>query len=236
MKRLLRSAAIQSVLAFAVATYIELLIHTLRWRIEGRESVDRAMGRPQGVLALFWHGRIAQGIACRPLLAGKPRRVMISFSRDGGFIARAAERLKIPVIRGSTGRRGGDKAEDKRGAAAFREALGFIRSGGVMILTPDGPRGPAEILPLGPARLAAAAAAPTFLMSLAARPAIRLASWDRARIPLPFARAAVVLEGPLPPPAGGEAALAATRADWEGRLRAGQERAEALLGPAGARS
>ena len=46
---------------------------------------------------------------------------MISLSRDGEFIARAAERLGFPPIRGSTGR--GDRAADKGGAAAFREAL-----------------------------------------------------------------------------------------------------------------
>ena len=186
------------------------------------------MAAPDGLIALFWHGRIAQGIACRPLLADKPRRVMISLSRDGGFIAGAAERLRIPVIRGSTaapGIGGGDKG----GAAAFREALAFIRDGGVMILTPDGPRGPAEVLPIGPARLAAAARAPTFLMSLAARPAIRLASWDLAQIPLPFARAAVVLEGPLPAPGRGDVDAEAARADWQARMAAGQARAEALV-------
>ena len=235
MKRFLRSAAIQAVLALAVTVYIELLIRTLRWRIEGRSSVDLAMRAPEGLLALFWHGHIAQGIACRPLLADKPRRVMISLSRDGGFIARAAERLKIPVIRGSTGRELGDKTRDKGGTAAFREALSFIRSGGVMIMTPDGPRGPAEVLPLGPARLAAAAGAPVFLMSVASRPALRLGSWDRAEIPLPFARAAVFLEGPLPAPAAEDAAVARARADWERRLRAGRIRAEAAVARRGSR-
>ncbi len=226
MKRLLRSRAVQALLAAAIVLYIELLIRTLRWRVEGRASVEAAMAAPSGLIALFWHGRIAQGIACRRLLAEKPRRVMISLSRDGGFIARAAERLRIPVIRGSTGREGGGR---KGGETAFREALAFIAGGGVMILTPDGPRGPAEVLPIGPPRLAAAAQAPTFLMSLAAKPALRLSSWDRARIPLPFAKAAVVLEGPLPPPSRADADLETARADWQHRLRAGQARAEALL-------
>ena len=33
------------------------------------------------------------------MLAGKPVRVMISLSRDGEFIAMAAERLGVPAIR-----------------------------------------------------------------------------------------------------------------------------------------
>ena len=228
MKGLTRSPAAQSLLAWLAAGYVELIIATVHWRFENRVAADLAMASPEGLIALFWHGRIAQGMACRPLLKDKPRRVMISLSRDGEFIALAAERLSIPTIRGSTGR--GDGPLGKGGAGAFRQALAFVKAGGVMILTPDGPRGPAEVLPPGPAQLARAARCPVFLMSLAARPALTLKSWDRAAIPLPFARGQVVLEGPLWVAADAdEAAIEAARADWQGRMRAGQARAEALL-------
>ncbi len=228
MKGLLRSPAAQSLLAWLTAAYVELLIATVRWRIDNRAAADLAVAAPEGLIALFWHGRIAQGMACRPLLGAKPRRVMISLSRDGEFIAMAAERLRIPTVRGSTGR--GDGPLGKGGASAFRQALGFVKAGGVMILTPDGPRGPREVLPSGPARLARAAGCPVFLMSLAARPALVLDSWDRAAIPWPFARGQVVLEGPLQvAPDADEAAIEAARADWQDRMKAGQARAEALL-------
>ena len=226
MKTLLRSRYVQATLAWLIAVYIETLIVTMRWRFENRATVDAAMGSDQGLIALFWHGRIAQGIACRPLLRDKPRKVMISLSRDGDFIAQAAARLKIPPIRGSATRGGVDKG----GAKAFREAIGFIRGGGVMILTPDGPRGPRERLPIGPTQMARMADCPVYLMSLAAAPAIRLNSWDQTRIPLPFSRGCVVLEGPLTlPRRADEAGLEAARADWEARMRAGQARAEAML-------
>ena len=228
MKSFFRSPIVQVILGWLVAAYIELIIHTLRWRVENRAPVDMAMASPQGVLGLFWHGRIVQAFACRPLLVGKPRRVMISLSADGEFIAKAATLLRIPPVRGSSG--GETRAASKRGAAAFREALTFMRSGGVMILTPDGPRGPAEVLPMGAMRLARAANCPVFLMSLAARPALKIDSWDRARIPLPFARGQVLLEGPLFSPSdASDEVLEATRADWQARMRAGQARAEALL-------
>ena len=228
MKRLLRSPAAQSLLARVTAGYVELLIATVRWRFENRAAADLAVASPEGAIVLFWHGRIAQGIACRPLLKDKPRRVMISMSRDGEFIAMAAERLGIPTIRGSTGRSEGPLG--KGGAGAFRQALAFVRAGGVMILTPDGPRGPREVLPPGPAQLARAAGRPVFLLSLAARPAVILKSWDRAAIPLPFARGQVVLEGPLRVAGDAdEAAIETARGDWEDRMRAGQVRAEALL-------
>jgi lysophospholipid acyltransferase (LPLAT)-like uncharacterized protein len=226
VKNIFRAPLVQSLLGWLTATYIELIIATMRWRFDNRAPVDDIMASPEGLIALFWHGRIAQGMACRPLLGAKPRKVMISLSPDGDFISKAAARLKIPPLRGSTGK----AAVSKGGARAFREALGFIRSGGVMILTPDGPRGPAEVLPIGPVQMARAARCPVFVMSLAAKPVLTLKSWDSARIPLPFARGQVVLEGPLRlPPDPDETALEAARVDWQARMRAGQSRAEALL-------
>ncbi|MBA3812465.1 MAG: lysophospholipid acyltransferase family protein [Caulobacteraceae bacterium] len=228
MKRLWRSRAAQPVLAWLAAAYVEVVIATLRWRIPDRAIADLALASPQGVIALFWHGRIVQGMACRPLLKKRPRRVMISRSRDGAFIAMAAERLGVPPIRGSAGKVGDPLG--KGGAAAFREAVDFIQGGGVMILTPDGPRGPREVLPPGPAQLARAADCAVFLMSLAAKPVLTLKSWDRASLPLPFARGCVVLEGPLRvAPDADATALEAARADWQARMRAGQARAEAML-------
>jgi hypothetical protein len=228
VKGLFRSPVVQAFLGWLVAAYIELIIVTVRWRFENRAPVDEIMSGPEGLIALFWHGRIAQGMACRPLLRNKPRRVIITLTPDGEFIAKAAERLKIPPVRGSTGR--GGTAPSKGGTRAFREALTFIRAGGVMIVTPDGPRGPREELPLGPLQMARAAECPVFIMSLAAAPSLVLGSWDRTRIPLPFARGQVVLAGPLRlPPHSPPETLELVRGQWQDLMRAGQARAETLL-------
>lgn len=228
MKRLFRSPVVQSILGWLVAAYIEIIILTVRWRFENRDPVDEIMSGPEGLIALFWHGRIAQGMACRPLLRDKPRRVMISLSPDGEFIAKAATRLKIPPVRGSTG--GARRGLAKGGTRAFREALAFIREGGVMILTPDGPRGPREELPLGPLQMARTAGCPVYVMSLAAAPAMTVKSWDRAQIPFPFARGQVVLDGPLRLPADPDLdTLERMRVQWQDTMRVGQARAEALL-------
>lgn len=228
MKRLLRLRAVQAALGWLIAAYIELVIATLRWRHDGDGPARAALDSPEGLIALFWHGRIVQAIACRPILKDKPRTVMISLSRDGEFITMAAERLRIPTIRGSTrrGAKGG-----KGGVAAFRQAMEVLAAGGVMIMTPDGPRGPNQVMHLGPVQLARATGRPAFLMGLAARPAIALASWDEGRVPLPFGRAVLALDGPLRVAADADdAAMEVARADWQARLCAAQSRAESLLG------
>lgn len=218
----------QAMLALLVTAYIELIIKTLRWKTPGAGAATKALASEDGMIALFWHGRIPHAMACRPVLGDKPRTVMISMSRDGAFIADAAVRLRIPTIRGSTGKR--DSGLEKGGAAAFRAALGVIRDGGVMLLTPDGPRGPKGTLQVGPIQLAKAAACPVYLMGLAATPSLPTGSWDGGRLPLPFAMAALIVEGPLwaPRPLGAEA-LEQTRCEWELLMRDAQRRAERVV-------
>jgi lysophospholipid acyltransferase (LPLAT)-like uncharacterized protein len=228
VKRLLRSAAVQGLLAWLVSVYVNLTLRTMRWTYVNREVADRALAAERGGMALFWHGRIAFAMACREAMGAKPTKVMISLSRDGEFIAKAAERLGIPAIRGSAGR--ADRALSKGGATAVRHALSFIAEGGAVVMTPDGPRGPNQTLPLGPLEIARMAACQVWLAGLEGRPSLAFRSWDRAHLPLPFSRGCLVLEGPLFVDAHADAdAMEATRAEWQARLRAVQARAEALL-------
>jgi lysophospholipid acyltransferase (LPLAT)-like uncharacterized protein len=228
MKRFFRLAFVQSVLAFILSSYIGVTLATMRWRFENRGAAAAAATRPEGAITCFWHGRIALAVVCRRVLKTKPRRVLISLSTDGEFIAQAMNRLGFPAIRGS-GRRRAD-ALRKGGFAAFLVALQFIDEGGVVAVTPDGPRGPNEVIPEGPVHLAKASGAPVFLFGLAARPAIVFGSWDKSRLPVPFSRGCVVFDGPLFAPADADrACIEALRADWQNRLTAAHALAEAIL-------
>ena len=105
-----------------------------------------------------------------------------------------------------------------------------MRGGEIVAITPDGPRGPVEEMPVGPVILARTARVPMFLIGYACRPAIRPGTWDRMMVPLPFGRGAMVIEGPLDiGEARSEDELEAVRKDWEARLIAVQRRAEAIV-------
>jgi hypothetical protein len=72
--------------------------------------------------------------------------------------------------------------------------------------------------------------APALLMGLACRPCIRLKSWDRSVVPLPFGRGAVVVEGPIRVERDTAAAAMEPLARvWSERLTAATEQAEAML-------
>jgi len=224
--RPLRSPLIQAVLAWVLAAWLKLCLSTIRWRQENIEAAEQVWASGGGAIVCFWHSRIALAPACWPLDRAQPPRALISLSADGEFIARAVARLGFPAIRGSSSKKSApDKA--KGGAAAFRDVLRWIRGGGGVAITPDGPRGPAESMAEGALVLARASGAPVLLVGIACRPAVRLGGWDRSVLPLPFGRGAIVWDGPLV--WTDEATVEAARAEWAARITAATTRAEALL-------
>ncbi|HTX49166.1 MAG TPA: lysophospholipid acyltransferase family protein [Caulobacteraceae bacterium] len=228
MKLFFRTPWVQSMAAWLLSLYLGATLATMRWSFENRGPADDAVASPRGVIGCFWHGRIALAVVCRRVLRDKPRRVLISPSPDGEFITKVVGRLDFPALRGTSALT--DRRRMRKGAAAFRGALRFLEEGGVIAITPDGPRGPAQEMPMGPVLLARMRETPVFLFGLAAEPALTLKSWDRARIPLPFGRGCVVFEGPLLVSRDADdAALEATRAEWQDRLNAAQARAEAVV-------
>jgi lysophospholipid acyltransferase (LPLAT)-like uncharacterized protein len=230
LKSFIRSPRVQGALAVILSTYLDFALKTTRWTFENRGPADVAVAAPKGIIGCFWHGRIPLGPACREVLAHKPRKVIISLSPDGEFIARAMARLSFPAIRGSSARKD-DAANAKGGAGAMMESVRFLRSGGVVAITPDGPRGPAEVMAAGAVTLARVSGAPVFLFGLHAKPGFSLNSWDRTLFPLPFGKGAVVFDGPLYAPRDADdEAMEALRLDWQARLTAANARAEALLG------
>ena len=226
MKALVRSAPMQAVLAVLLAAYLGAALRTMRWRWVGREHAEAVWDAGGPVIVCFWHSRIALSPACWPLHRAQTPRALISLSADGEFIARAVGRLGFPAIRGSSG--DPDKPDRaKGGAQALRAMLRWLKGSRGVAITPDGPRGPAEVMGDGPPILARLSRAPVLLVGLAARPCLRLGSWDRAVLPLPFARGAIVWDGALRAEPGDDAA--ALGEDWSGRLTALTAAAEAAL-------
>ncbi len=226
MKHLFRSRAMQAALAAILSAYLKLVLATLRWTRENESRAEAAWASKSGVIVCFWHSRISLSPACWPLGKAQEPRALISLSPDGVFIAEAMRRLGFPAIRGSS-RKETDPTNDKGGGAAFREVLKWIRGGGGVAITPDGPRGPAERMAEGAPLLGKLSGAPILFVGLAARPCVTLNSWDRAVIPLPFARGAIVWDGL--DGVDRRADAAALGEDWTERLSAVTRRAEALL-------
>jgi lysophospholipid acyltransferase (LPLAT)-like uncharacterized protein len=232
LKKLLRSDAVQAFLGWLLGIYIRVILRTVRWRHENLDCVEPVLAGGAGAVALFWHGRIPLCLATAPQWWRKNTKALISPSADGEFIAQALAMAGFPAIRISTAKPG-DTAKARQAVAAFREAINHVADGGALVVTPDGPRGPNEVIAPGALQIARRSKQPVFLMGIAARPAKQFDTWDQVMFAAPFGRGAVVWEGPLyVPPDADEAQVAALIADWSARLSAATRRAEALVGRA----
>lgn len=220
----------QAFLGRLLAAYLRLTLRTVRWRHENVAALEPTLTSRVPAICLFWHGRIPLCLSMAPQWWRRDTRALISPSADGEFIAQALARSGFPAIRGSSAKKGADASKTRGAAAAFRETLTWLKNGGALVITPDGPRGPNEVIASGTIQIAKRTGAEVWLAGIAARPALRVDTWDRPMIALPFGCGAVVWVGPLTAPASAdEAAVQALVEDWSAQLRDATRRAEALL-------
>lgn len=122
--------------------------------------------------------------------------VAVSRSRDGERVAELLRHLGYgEPARGSSSR---------GGSAALLGLLRRMAAGTTVAVLVDGPRGPAAVAKPGIAALARRSTTPIQPVALAARPAFRLASWDRTLVPLPFARVVCAFGEPIVPTDGAD--------------------------------
>jgi len=153
------------------------LKHTIRWKIIG-ESYD-PNGEPY--LLGFWHARI--------LMMAYPHQnwngvVMVSEHRDGEYIAKAGKYMGIDAVRGSSTR---------GGMRVFLTMLRMAKRGKSLGITPDGPKGPAEVVQMGTVKLSKKTGFPLRAVCYASKRHWRVNSWDKFYIPKPFTRGVFVM-------------------------------------------
>ena len=223
--RPLRNPLIQSALAWLLARWMRFCYATIRWEHHNQELAEAVWKQGGGVLVVFWHSRTSLAPHSWPLDRAPPVKGVISRSADGEFVAKAVAQLGIPAVRGSSSNK--DKADrDKGGTQALRDGLRQLKVGGLAI-TPDGPRGPVRSMAEGLPVMAKLSRAPVLFLGLSCNPAIRLNSWDRSLLPLPFGKGAVVWDR-ADFPEGAEPAHVI--ADWTERCTAVEAAADALTG------
>lgn len=132
---------------------IQMLRRTMTWRTEGSEHVNRLFAEEKRVILAFWH---AQQLMMPLAIPGLVAHVLISQHRDGELIRRIVARFGLDAVRGSSTR---------GGAEALRQLIRLGRTGGNLVLTPDGPKGPRQVAKLGVVQLARATGLPIIPMA-----------------------------------------------------------------------
>ena len=163
---------------------VSVLARSWRYDRLGSEHWDAAFGR-RGMLVALWHGRMVCGM---PVGADLGMSVLVSPSDDGQLVLPLLARFGYAWVLGSS---------NKNPARAVRELRDRLQSGGRIIITPDGPRGPRHSVNPGSAWLARETGFPILPVGFATDRAWRLKSWDRFTIPKWHARVVVRYEEPI---------------------------------------
>lgn len=229
LKALTRSAPVQLALGLLLGGFMWLAKATTRWEVRGLERVAPFWESREGLVGCVWHSRVLMTIAGWPK-GVQPPTMLISRSPDGEFVAHAARRLGVGVIRGSA--RNPRKTKEKGGVTAFRAMLAHIEAGGVLCITPDGPRGPRMRASLSAVRLAQAAQCKLLAYTWSSTARLVFNSWDRFMLAMPFGRGVIVWRGPFDPPRpdASEEELEALRLAIESELNAATHEADAATG------
>jgi len=146
--------------------------------LSGLEPIAALKRENLPLIYIFWHRHILFVIHRFKNCGARP---LISLSSDGELVAAVAEEFGMNPVRGSS---------SKGGARAFLELARSVQRERIEVLiTADGPKGPARRVKEGTVQLAAKTGAWIVPISWSAsRVKVFKKSWDRFLVPLPFGR------------------------------------------------
>lgn len=160
---------------------------TWTWRLECVESEGLRRAKENGDPLIFahWHG---DELCIVPLVAPYKIATMTSTSKDGQLIDFTIRRLGGATSRGSSTR---------GGVGALKGLIRLIREGYRASMAVDGPKGPLHHVKPGVFELSRLADAKIVGVGAATDRAIVFEkSWNKARLPKPFARVVVYFNEP----------------------------------------
>nr|WP_320132416.1 lysophospholipid acyltransferase family protein [uncultured Holophaga sp.] len=189
---------------FLAAHLLKLLTYTLKVRRENFEPVADLVRTDSRFILAFWHRRLVSMPLAYPWNRrgpmGEPLGVaaLQSDSKDGERSSATFRWFGIEAVRGSAG---------KTGTQALVRMIQAVKQGWDLGITPDGPRGPVQIVKPGTMAVARKTGAWVVPVCVAFSRAWTLRSWDRMLVAMPFSTVTVRYGKPFQVRAGEEEAL-----------------------------
>ncbi len=164
-------------LALCLRAITSTLFATLRIELHGKKELLEAAKGP--LIIALWHDGLILAPLIRKILTDKRLAIVVSNSKDGKILAAYAETFKnVESI----------FAVHNRRYAALLQTVDAIKNDKAILITPDGPRGPRHVLKPGVFFAEKKANASIIAMTWTAKHYWQLHTWDKMRIPKPFAK------------------------------------------------
>jgi lysophospholipid acyltransferase (LPLAT)-like uncharacterized protein len=181
-KRIADSHLLNESAAALLHLYIRFCHATTRWDKAGFQEMDEHLREGQPVIMVLWHERLWMS----PYM----------FNTRLGKICAITTESRVATLGQRLLRRFGFESEmiDPKGDPTRfnRKIIGRIRDGYSIAISPDGTRGPPRVAKPFPIKWGRATQVPIFCVTFAMRRKLRVPTWDRSHIPLPFNRGAML--------------------------------------------
>ena len=177
--------------AFGIKWCLKLLLKTCRIQIEGIANLVKT-AEADSCLLMLWHNRLA-GVA-EVLERGAPHFNYLAFvskSRDGEIVA--------AFVKSYTSKASIRVSHLQRGMALKGLIDQLEREKCIVIVTPDGPKGPSQVVKPGILFAANQARKPIVPYSWTADRVFRLSTWDKLMLPMPFSTLTARFGPPIEP-------------------------------------
>ena len=186
IKRFSKTSFGQKFIGFLFYLITKISFLSIRWKYFNEDQKSNIFNVDNQYIFCCWHNRLFLG----PHLLPRNRIInaLQSSHSDGMITSIAFKYLEMNVILGSS---------KKGGMQAFRKMIKCIQNGESIAITPDGPKGPKEIVKEGIIKLAQITGVPIVPLVWTTKKFKLINSWDHFVIPFPFSKGVYTFGEPI---------------------------------------
>lgn len=184
-KKIIRSNFVKKIACKLVYLYVRLVLFTSKTKIIYKDFSIEEHKNTQCILAT-WHGRVLVSTMVNPFEL--PACAIVSDHNDGRLIGEVIKQRGIELIYGSSNR---------RRLSSLKEILIYIKKGYNFLITPDGPRGPAQTINGAIINIASSTGLPIVPAISSYKKFKQFRSWDKFMFPYPFNEIVFVFSQPI---------------------------------------
>ena len=184
-KKLLKKKFVQNILGFFTFLYIRAVNLTSSIQFENESIPKQFWNNDKPFILAFWHSQLMMiGFAWKKK---QNVNILASSHSDGRFGAIVGKYFNLNNIQTS----------EKNKSVSLRSIFKLLNDNNYIGITPDGPRGPKEIVSEGIIKIAKSSKVPIIPIGFWSSKNFKLKSWDSFLITLPFSKCSFVWNKPL---------------------------------------
>ena len=184
-KKLLKNFFVQNILGFFTFLYIRAVNLTSSIQFENESIPKQFWSKDRPFILAFWHSQLMMiGFSWKKK---QNVNILASSHSDGRFGAIVGKYFNLNNIQTS----------EKNKSVSLRIIFKLLNDNNYIGITPDGPRGPKEIVSEGIIKIAKSSKVPIIPIGFWSSKNYKLKSWDSFLITLPFSKCSFVWNKPL---------------------------------------